>query len=151
MDNDPYKTPAADLQVDPSPVRSAWWKIYFVVYLLLVISSIPDLLLDARSGPVDWLYVLLMLAALTGLFGFVFMKRILGPRLWLPVTIAVVLADIAYPYLSDIDLAEGMSRDVYLVASAIGWALSIPNYVALYLYSRPGNPVWRRTPGSDGH
>lgn len=149
MENDPYKTPGADLEIDEKPTRSVWWKIYFAGYLLILIVSIPDLLLDARAGFVEWLYLLFLLASLTGLFGYVFMKPILAPRVWLPVLAAAVLADIAYPYLSAIDLAEGMSREVYLIASAIGWLLSIPNYAALYLYSKPGNPIWNR-PAGDG-
>jgi hypothetical protein len=146
-ENDPYKTPRADLEIDAKPVRAAWWKIYFAVYLLLLVISIPGLLLDAQTGVVDWLYLLFLLASLAGLFGFVFTKPILSPPVWLPVLAAVVVADVAYPYLTAIDLSAGMSRDVYIVASAIGWLLSIPNYVALYLYAKPGNPIWKRRAG----
>lgn len=150
MNNDPYKTPRSDVEIDEMPVRALWWKIYFAVYVLLIIASVPDLLFVEGAGFIDWVYLLFLLASVTGLFGYVFMKRIVTPQVWLPVLIAVFLADIAYPFVTGIDLSAGMSGEVYLAASAIGWLLSLPNYVALYLYSKPGNPIWSRSDGAGG-
>lgn len=148
MQDDPYKTPRSNVEVDEKPVRSVGWKIYFFVYALLMILSMPELLLDPQANLIDWLYLLFMLASLIGLFGFVFMKPILVPAVWLPVLAAVFIADVAYPFATAIDLAAEMSRDVYLVANAIGWLFSIPCYVAIYLYSKPGNPIWDRLSGN---
>lgn len=151
MEDNPYRTPQADVEVAGMPTRSVWWKIYFVVYLLLLVLSLPDLLLDASTGPWDFVYLPFLFAASLGLFGFVFMKRIVSAPIWRPVLVAVVGADILYPYLTDVDLSGNMSRTVYMVSVAIGWSLSIPNYVALYLYSKPGNPIWERPPaGREG-
>ena len=144
MDDNPYRTPQADVEVAERPARSVWWKIYFVVYMLLLVMSLPDLLLDAGTGVWDFVYLPFLFAASLGLFGFVFMKRIFTAPVWLPVLVAVVGADILYPYLTDVDLSAGMSETAYLVSAVIGWSLSIPNYVALYLYSKPGNPIWYR-------
>jgi hypothetical protein len=146
MEDNPYKAPQADVEVAEKPTRSLWWKVYFVVYTLVMIMSLPDLLLVAETGPWDYVYLPFLLAGLLGLFGYVFMKRIFTASVWLPVLVAVVGADIVYPYLTDIDLSAGMSGAVYVIALAIGWSLSIPNYVALYLYSKPDNPIWRRPP-----
>lgn len=150
MDNNPYKTPRSDVEIAEKPVRSVWWKIYFAVFALLLIASVPDLLLAAGAGFVDWVYLLFLLASVTGLFGYVFMKRIFTARVWLPVLVAVFLADVVYPFATAIDLSAGVSREVYLAASAFGWLLSLPNYAALYLYSKPGNPIWRQPGGAGG-
>lgn len=144
MEDNPYKTPRADVEIAEKPTRSLWWKIYFFVYVLVMLMSLPDLLFVAETGPWDYLYLPFLFAGVLGLFGFVFMKPVFTPRVWLPVLVAVVGADIVYPYLTDIDLSAGMSGAVYLVALAIGWSLSIPNYVALFLYSKPDNPIWNR-------
>ena len=75
MDENPYKTPEADVTRNEEFSRSVWWKIYFVFYLLLIIASMPDILLSDGVGAWDVVYFLIFIPAAIGLFGHVFSKK----------------------------------------------------------------------------
>lgn len=79
-----------------------------------------------------------------GLFGFVFLKPILKPKLWLFVMIISIVFSLIYEFITELDLREGMTDFDYYLYYVIGLVLYLPAYYGLYKYSQPTDPAWNQ-------
>ncbi|MDH5766482.1 MAG: hypothetical protein OEZ38_10750 [Gammaproteobacteria bacterium] len=147
MQNDPYKTPESDIQVQAIMKRSIAWKIYFFFILFLSLISYLGIFTIPEAGLTEYISVLFWITGTIGLFGFVFLKRILNPGFWLNFLVVYIIFSVAYYFLTSINLSEGMTDNEYLITNIIGWIISLPGYIALYLYSRASNIPWTQTDG----
>ena len=105
----------------------------------------------------DWLDVPMSIAALVGVFGFVFRMRIFRPGFWQVFMPVLVAWDITYNLVlaGQLDLAlRPLGEDLwaYLV---VGLALLVPMYVVLFLYTYRSRSIWAgeagpRLPGFPG-
>lgn len=144
MQDNPYHTPASDLQVEGPIKRSLLWKIYWVVITLLSLASLPFMLAADGAGWPEILTLVSFVIGTVGLFGYVFSKAIWNRTFWLAFAILSPLWGVLYFYVTQVDQSAGMSAQEALVVNAIGWVVSIPYYLGLLLYGLPGNRLWRR-------
>lgn len=100
------------------------------------------LLFSDNAGLVDYAEFVSLLIATAGLFGYVFLKRILSARFWTPFLIFYIIAGLVYEPLSSVDMRAGMSDVTYYISLAIGYLLSLPGYYALYMYGKGDEPPW---------
>lgn len=143
MTSNPYETPKSDIRVAEKYKRSIWWKIYFFVFTILSFTGTISILAADGAGIVDYVALLLEVVATVGLFGFVFLKRILWPKFWLVYLILYFVSGFFYEFLSGVDMRDGMSDNEYYISMAIGYLIAAPAYFALFLYSRENNPIWK--------
>ncbi len=141
MEN-PYESPKSDIDIGEKVNRSIWWKIYFFTITILSFAGMSSLLISDNAGIVDFAEFVLLLIATAGLFGYVFLKRILTARFWIPFLIFYIIAGLAYEPLSSVDMRAGMSDVAYYISMAIGYLLSLPGYYALYMYGKKNEPPW---------
>lgn len=144
MEVNPYKSPAADVSTEETFKRSVWWKIYFFLITILSAFGMLTFFLDPNAGVSEYISLALWLIATVGLFSFTFLKPIFKPNIWLNVLIAYLGYNIAYYFITDIDLRYGMSNTEYYITIAVGWLMAAPAYYALFALSKSSNPVWQR-------
>jgi len=147
MNDNPYATPASDVGGDAELRRSIWWKIYFFIIVALTVFGYLSLFSSPGAGYTEYLSAAVSIVSLLGLFGYVFCRTILRPGFWLAVLVVSLVYGVAYEHLTGIDLSAGMDDDTYLLTQIFSWTFSIPFYIALFLYSRPANPIWNNSPG----
>lgn len=141
---DPYTPPEAELvSADTRAVRrSVAWKLYFVMYTLLTLVSYPLTFLDPMSGAVEYVSLGLSAISVLGLFGYAFSRRYFTQSAWRTFFYVSLLFLVAYYYLTDMDLKNGLTDSEYYVSNIIGWLIVAPSLYALYAYSRPTYPLW---------
>ena len=94
------------------------------------------------AGAAEFISLILAIPSLTGFFGYVFSKKILTRKLWV-INFYVQIAWLAlYYFVTTADLSAGMEQQLYLVSTAVMWVLSIPYYIALFLYANKKYPLW---------
>lgn len=146
MDKDPYQPPRSNVESGGNGApgqRSVGWKIYFFLISVLSVFSFLGIFGLEDHGVPEYVLVVLWVPATAGLFGFSFVRPILFPDFWRYFVVAYVIYGVAYYWLTGIDLRAGMTDGVYYVSNAIGWALSLPGYIALYLYGQATDLAWR--------
>ena len=143
MTTSPYTPPDSDVYVEPEFKRALPWKIYFFLYLAMSLLGYGMIFLAPGAGFAEVISLVIGLFSFAGLFGYVFCKQILSPRPWLVVLVLSLTYSVAYYFITDIDLAAGMTQTANLISQAFGWAFSLPGFIALYLYSRPSDPIWQ--------
>ncbi len=150
----PYAPPTAPLG-EPGPSRrSVWWKVY--LWALVGLSLLGYAVLGIQwMQPADVIDLVLAFVSLVGLFGYAYSRRIRGPgfwRLWLPLQVAWSLAFALL--LVPLGAAEQIPVEGGEVPGSDGWdraiglALALPLYVALFLYAYRSPELWRRDPTS---
>lgn len=144
MENKPYKTPSSDVTVDETFKRSIWWKIYFFVITIISALGMISFLFNPEAGISEYISLILWLIATAGLFGFTFLKPIYKPIFWLQVLIAYLIFNIAYYFITDINLRMGMNNTELYISVAAGWLFSIPAYYGLFVFSKPSDPAWKK-------
>ncbi len=144
MQDSPYQTPSADLQVDGPIKRSLLWKIYWVVMTLLGLASAPFMLTSEGSGWPEILSLVSFVIGTIGLFGYVFSKAIWNRTFWLVVAILSPIWGGLYFFVTQIDQSAGLSPQEVLIVNITGWIVSIPAYLGLLLYGLPGNRLWHK-------
>jgi hypothetical protein len=145
MPTNPYKTPASNIETDQTNKRSIWWKIYFFFITLLSLLSFAGIFFMEGVGITEYVSVVIWLVATIGLFGFVFLKKIITPGFWLIFFIGYLTFSIAYYFITNIDLSAGISQTEFIISNLISWLLSLPAIVALYTYSKPSCRPWSGT------
>lgn len=138
----PYESPKSDVAREANFKRSIWWKVYFFIITILGAFGSISFLFEEQAGVAEYLQLLLFILFTTGLFGFTFLKKILIPTVWLWVLIISLLFGAFYEQLTSIDLRQGMTDTGFYLTMAFGWLISIPGYIALYLYSKPNKQPW---------
>lgn len=145
MDKDPYQPPESDVSVDARGPRAVGWKIYFFLITLLGVFSFVGVFMMEGVGLPEYVSVILWVPATAALFGFAFVRPVANPGFWRYFLVVYVMFAVAYYSITGIDFHEGLTPTQYAVSNAIGWALSLPGYVALFLYSRPDDMTWRQS------
>lgn len=142
MSGNPYSVPQSDLGETNVINRSIIWKIYFVIMLLLILLGLFGLLLIEGKGFAEVISLFLLIPAIVGFFGYVFSKKILVRKIWL-VNFYVQLGwGILYNFVSTADLTAGMDQQTYLISNGVMWIISIPYYIALFLYASKNYQLW---------
>ena len=144
MTNNPYQSPASDLGEQEVLKYSIIWKIYFFFITLLSIFGFTVIYFDPNFGFVEILSIILVIPATIGLFGYIFRKKILNPKFWNIFFFCYIAWSILYIFVSKIDQQAGMSEIEYIISMSIGWALSIPAYLALFYYGRNTCTIWSK-------
>jgi hypothetical protein len=142
MTESPYAPPASDVYMEPEFKRSVLWKIYFYISVVLSIFGYAVIFFTPGAGVIEVVSLVVSLASTLGIFGFIFCKKIFSPSVWLAVLLLSFGYSVAYYFLTHIDLSAGLDPMGNLISQAIGWGFAIPGYIALYLYSKPTNPIW---------
>jgi len=112
------------------------WKAYLIAWIAIRTFDLCTKLLFAPSLTTIT-YLTLGVIGFLPLVGFLLEKPLLRPiiwRLWLLFALCWGLFDLVY-------FAEWFAQRP-LSAQIVGTALTIPSYVAVYVYSRPSNPAW---------
>jgi len=140
----PYSAPESDVEAGMSLVskRSIWWKIYFVFITILSFLGMASYLTAENSGLVDYLMFLIAIISTAGLFGFVFSKKVLFPKFWIPLLLISLVFGLFYEALSSVDMRQGMTDDMFYISMAIGYILSLPAYYGIYQYGNANKHPW---------
>lgn len=136
MEIDPYRSPGANVSVQLPDRRSVWWKIYFYFIGGMTLSSIAFMFTQPEIGLPDYIGMAFWLVAPVGLYGFVFFKRILTPDFWRYFLIVYIVFNIAYYFLTDVDLSGGMTQTWFIFSIIVSWLMSFPTLFGIYLYSK---------------
>ncbi|MCM8857900.1 MAG: hypothetical protein LC541_20020 [Candidatus Thiodiazotropha sp.] len=144
MEN-PYSSPESDLGAEASDItkRSIWWKIYFFVITTLSFLGMATFLVSNDVGFIDYLELMLLIVATAGLFGFVFSRKVLFPKFWLPFLVVYFVAGLFYESLSSVDMRQGMSDGEFYISIAIGYLMSIPAYYGIYMFGKADRHPWK--------
>ena len=146
MANNPYQSPESNLGAQETLKYSLIWKIYFFFITLLSIFGYIFLFFEPGFGIVEIFSIILIVPATIGLFGYIFRKKILSPRFWNIFFFVYIAWSILYSFVSKIDQQAGMSENEYIISMIIGWAISIPAYLALFYYARASCSIWQKMP-----
>ena len=142
MNENPYSAPGSNLETDYILNRSIIWKVYFVFMVLLMFVGAFGLFVMEGKGFAEIISVFLIIPAMLGFFGYVFSKKILARKIWL-INFYVQLGwGVLYYFVSTADLSAGMDQQTYLISNGVMWVISIPYYVALFLYSSKNYQLW---------
>lgn len=144
MESNPYQTPRSEVADGARFKRSIGWKIYFFCITGISALAMLGLFFTPGAGASEVATLAFWLVATVGLFGFAFDKPIATPRFWLVVLIVYGGFSVTYYFLTDIDLRAGLTDAQFYISNAISWAIALPAYYALYAYSRPYDPVWKK-------
>ena len=142
METDPYQVPESRLESPENFNRSLGWKVYFFVITGLSAIMIIVALADPAAGLPEYGLTAVTIAGTVGLFGFVFVKPIFHPAIWMVTLIGYVLFGVSYYFIANIDLRGDMSDIEYILNIVIGWVISIPALYGLFLYSKRDDPAW---------
>jgi hypothetical protein len=143
MNTSPYQTPASNLVPESKFKRSVWWKIYFFFITILTALGMFSFMMNPDAGAPEYMSLIIWIVATTGLFGYVFLKPIFKPKFWLYILIADLIFSFAYYFMTNIELRAGMSDMTFYIANAFGIFITLPEYYALYDFSKIDNPVWK--------
>jgi len=126
---------------DQKPLR-VWWKIYFVILLLI---SVPSYVFLENRRIWDIIDILIFLPSIVGLAGFCWSKKIRNQKEWKIFFIAYLVWNISYAYIiplpqSVIDQV-GMNISQSIIAS-ISLVPYIPLTIAIYFYSFKKDNLW---------
>ena len=142
MNNNPYEIPESEMEPENSGKRSVFWKIYFVIITLLTILGSSMFYSMPGFGWAEIVSMVVSAIFTVGLFGFVFNKKIVAHNFWLITLVISLVWSILYYFVAGVDLKMGLDQQSFLIEQLMGWSISAPAYVGLYLYSRPTHPVW---------
>ncbi|WP_339414557.1 hypothetical protein [Pseudomonas sp. EA_35y_Pfl2_R5] len=142
MTENPYSAPHSNLVSVELLNRNITWKIYFFFMVLLTTLGISGLFLIPGSGISEIISLVLTIPAILGLYGYVFSKKILTRKIWLVNFYVQLIWAPLYYFVTNADLSAGMTQEVYLINNTVMWAISIPSYIALFLYARKNYPLW---------
>ena len=118
--------------------RSIFWKIYFVLFICLIVWATNESLIDENSGLIEIIEIPMLLIAPIGLFGYVFSKRIYKQWFW----ICFFGVYSSYSFFSFFKANEVNLYPLFTVIFAI--TLTLPAYIALLLYALPSNKLWKK-------
>ncbi len=140
----PYNPPESNIGIDTSIItkRSVWWKIYFVFITVLSFLGMTSYLTAENSGLVDYLMLVLSVISTAGFFGFVFSKKVLFPKFWIPLLLTSFIFGLFYEALSGVDMRQGMTDDMFYISMIIGYILSLPAYYGVYQYGNANKHPW---------
>lgn len=133
--------------------RSIFWKIYFVLFICLIVWATNESLIDENSGLVEIIDVPMTLIATIGLFGYVFSKRIYKQSFWICFFWIFLAYSLISPFLSEIEFSppddpEWSAAEINTFSMILGFVLIIPlilpSYIGLLLYALPSNKLWEK-------
>lgn len=134
--NNPYQAPNTSVEYPEEFKRSIWWKIYFFVVSIFSVFGFISIIFQSESGLPEYISLALWLIAITGVFGFVFLKAIYKKKFWLFFLVLYFIYCIVYYFITGIDLRMGMSDALYYGSTVFSWVFSLPIFYALYAYSQ---------------
>ncbi len=143
MNENPYTAPKSNLEIENKLNRNIAWKIYFFLIVALSVLGIIGLFAIDGSGWPEILSTILIIPATIGFFGYAFSKKILFQKFWTVNFIVQLAWAFLYYFVTKADLAGGMDQESFIASQAIMWVLSVPYYIALFLYSRKNYPLWQ--------
>lgn len=105
------------------------WKIYFVIYSLLIISLVASTLSNKDTTLYTNTNLVLTLPSLIALFGWAWSKKIANNTIWLIYAPSFIILDLIYNiFLSEVNKQNWP-------AALFGLIIVTPSYIATVLYS----------------
>lgn len=125
------------------------WKIYFIALLVLSIGAY-----FAAFSDYDYIDIPLNIISMIGLFGYAFKRCYFFRGFWKYWLFVIIFWDslhvflsIKYSWLNDretIELAGQYFNVAIIIGAAIGLAIFLPGFIALYLYGYRSRDLWDR-------
>ncbi|UUY08367.1 hypothetical protein LRS11_21660 [Pseudomonas sp. J452] len=141
MNENPYAAPQSELIGADNLNRNIAWEIYFYSMLALTLVGVAGLLPVNGSGAAEFISLILATPSLTGFFGYVCSKKILTRKFWVINFYIQIIWIALYYFVTTADQSAGMNQQMFIISTAVMWALSIPYYIALFLYSNKNYPI----------
>lgn len=143
MNENPYSPPSAKLSKEVLISRSIFWKIYFVILIVLSTTGIATYVNNDNFGMVEIIDTFLFILATIGFFGFVFSKKILNYKIW-QVFLALYLPwCVLYYFIGSIEPSTDLSESEILITEAISLLFAAPFFLGLFFYARPTSLLWQ--------
>ena len=121
------------------------YKLYFWISLILfgVLSIDIYFLREAQIN--DYINLPLSLIGFVGLFGYVYKRAILNVTIWKIIFFTIIVGEIFYIFfLQEAQPTTDINVGVKVVIIVFLFCLSLPYYVALYLYGFKSNNIWNK-------
>jgi len=99
---------------------------------------------DPLKGFAEYILLCVLCIATIGLYGFTFSKAFFTPQFWRVFLIVEIVFSLLYYFITNTDLKMGQTDAEFLITTAVSWAISLPAYYALYLYSKSSNTFWNK-------
>lgn len=144
MKNSPDQVAESEIEHVGEFKRSIWWKIYFFIITILSAFGMVENFSDPNAGIAEYICLVMWMVGTVGFFGFVFIKPVYKTEFWMKLFFAYLAYTICYYFITEIDLRMGMRDSAFYVVTAIAWLISLPAYYALYAYSKPSYPAWKK-------
>lgn len=125
-----------------------WWKLYTWLLVILVIFAEASLFFfsESEAALVDYIDIPFTVISLIGLCAFSYDKKLFSERFWRYWLGGAILWDLSYSYIFTQYLGISgfvpAEYEVSLWELAIGRLLTIPLYIALYLYGFRRESIW---------
>lgn len=125
------------------------WKIYFIALLTLTIGAYI-----AAFSDFDYIDIPLNMISMIGLFGYAYKRRFFFRGFWKYWLFVIIFWDSLHLFLSikhswindreSIELAGHNFIVAIIIGAAIGLAIFLPGFIALYLYGFRSKDLWDR-------
>jgi hypothetical protein len=125
-----------------------WWKAYFFFAVVITAIGIAASFVFADEMEMSWpeyLFFVLYVVQIVGLFGFVFGRRIAKPMIWQWVFVATVAYELWNGYQTATDTELAASFSFFLAGLFIAIYLTqMPMWFGLFHYGFRCKELWRR-------
>lgn len=128
-----------------SPKYPIFWRIYFVLITLISVLGMVLILFEPSRGVAEFILLGVVCVSTIGLCGFTFGKAFFTSQFWKVALIVEIAFSLLYYFITNIDLKMDQTDAEFLMTTAVSWAISLPSYYALYLYSKQSNVVWHKS------
>ena len=137
---------------------SKFWKFYFYLAIILIIIEFSLRVVvsyfiagEPYFSPKNQLDLTVKVICLIGLYGFVFKRKIISQVFWIIIFIAIIPYDVWCIY-SEIMLEEMLNKNCLSTSSVLDFLgeftffflLSLPFYIALFLYGFKSKDIWSK-------
>jgi len=132
-----------DQSLDETPFkRSMLWKLYFVFITALSLFGMYDTFTLEGVGYPEYISLITLIIATNGLFGFVFGKPFINAKFWAIFSVLYLIFGLLYLEITDVDLLYDIPKEQHSIVWGIGWFVSIPGYLGLFLYGFSSKQIW---------
>lgn len=117
------------------------WKAYFVIILLI---SLVSYILQGLERFYEFIDIVLLALALTGLYGYAWEKRIFSQGYWKAFFFIMIIWNIIYHYfiIPPAKVTQSLQGQSPQSAATIGLIIFIPLFIAIYNYGYRRDDLW---------
>jgi hypothetical protein len=116
------------------------WKIYSWFFLLVVAAGYTEAFITEPKTILFYLDLIVTINGLAGLFAYAYKMKLVSANFWKVCFVLNVMWDLIYNTILQINTSASLVEELVV---ALGVALLLPTYVALYLLGFKSVNLWK--------